>query len=195
MEYRIREGRKEDAEFIANAVMAAIGMDVCSNMAVNHEQRVLRQAFVNCAARDDSQYSYRNTLVAVDADGDVAGVVVGYDGADMHRLRCAFVDEYNHLMGTSYKEEEWSDETTPDEIYLDTLAVAPEHRKHGVGTLLVKAFCDRYANVDKPVGLLVDYDNANAKRLYVSRGFEPVGERSFFGTPMEHLQLGVRSKE
>lgn len=187
MEYRIREGKKEDAEYIADAVMAAIGMEICEGMAANREQRVLREAFLRCAARDDSQYSYRNALIAESDTGETAGAIVGYDGADMHKLREAFVEEYNDLMGTSYKEEEWSDETSPDEIYLDTLAVSPAHRKQGIGTMLINAFIDRYSNAGKPIGLLVDYDNENARRLYEGLGFRPMGPRSFFGTPMEHL--------
>lgn len=189
MEYKIREGRKEDAEFIADAVMAAIGMEICSGMAANREQQVLREAFVRCAARDDSQYSYRNAIVAEDAAGTPAGVIVGYDGADLHALRRAFVDEYNQLMGTNYREEEWSDETSPDEIYLDTLAVSPDHRKQGIGTRLIESFIKKHSASEKPVGLLVDYDNPNARRLYEQLGFKPKGPRSFFGTPMEHMVL------
>lgn len=188
MEYKIREGRKEDAEFIADAVMTAIGMEVCAGMAANHEQQVLRDAFVKCAAREDSQYSYRNAIVAEDENGTPAGVLVGYDGADLHTLRKAFVEEYNHLMGTNYREEEWSDETSPDEIYLDSLAVSPDYRKQGIATMLIKAFAEKYSDSEKPIGLLVDYDKPNARRLYESLGFKPCGPRSFFGTPMEHLK-------
>lgn len=192
MEYNIREGKKEDAEYIADAVMSAIGMDICNGMAADREQKVLREAFVRCAARDDSQYSYRNALIAESETGEKAGAIVGYDGADMHKLRQAFVDEYNDLMGTDYREEEWSDETTSDEIYLDTLAVSKEHRKQGIGTMLIKAFVRRYSNDGKPIGLLVDYDNSNARRLYESLGFVARGPRSFFGTPMEHMTLSVK---
>lgn len=192
MEYIIREGRKEDAEYIADAVMAAIGIEVCTGMALNREQKVLREAFVRCAAREDSQYSYKNAIVAETGDGKPAGVIVGYDGADLHSLRKAFVDEYNDIMGTNYREEEWSDETSPDEIYLDTLAVGQNHRKKGIGTMLIKAFVSRHSNDDKPIGLLVDYDKTNARHLYESLGFEPKGPRSFFGTPMEHMVLRVK---
>lgn len=192
MEYRIRKGRREDAEFIADAVMAAIGMEICEGMSANQEQKVLREAFIRCAARPDSQYSYRNALIAESDSGEITGAIVGYDGADLHILRQAFVEEYNDLMGTHYKEEEWSDETSPDEIYLDTLAVVPSHRKKGVATMLINAFSEKYAGAPKPIGLLVDYDNPDARRLYESLGFEPHGPRSFFGTPMEHLLLENR---
>ena len=40
--------------------------------------------------REDSQYSYRNTFVAM-ADNKVVGIAVSYDGGRLHELRQPFI--------------------------------------------------------------------------------------------------------
>ena len=41
--------------------------------------------------REDSQYSFKNTLVAMDGD-KVVGISVSYDGGKLHTLRKAFIE-------------------------------------------------------------------------------------------------------
>ena len=41
--------------------------------------------------REDSQYSYKNTMVAVDGD-KVVGISVCYDGSKLHELRRPFLE-------------------------------------------------------------------------------------------------------
>jgi len=43
-------------------------------------------------------------------------------------------------------------------------------------------------NRNKTLGLLVDKDNPQAKKLYLRLGFVPVGEKTLAGKSMEHLQ-------
>ena len=38
------------------------------------------------------------------------------------------------------------------------------------------------------VGLMVDFENSEASSLYSSCGFQPVGEKLFFGHKMRHMQ-------
>jgi len=42
---------------------------------------------------------------------------------------------------------------------------------------------------NETLGLLVDKDNPAAKKLYLKLGFEFVGNKTFAGKQMEHLQL------
>jgi predicted GNAT family acetyltransferase len=59
----------------------------------------------------------------------------------------------------------------------------------GVGRALVEAFCNSaYAEGHNRVGLIVDYQNPNAERLYTSLGFKRIGTMLFFGHQMWHLQ-------
>ena len=65
----------------------------------------------------------------------------------------------------------------------------PEWRGLGIGGKLIDAFCQRaFAEDAERVGLIVDTDNPNAERLYLSQGFTHVGERIFFNHQMHHLQ-------
>ena len=58
-----------------------------------------------------------------------------------------------------------------------------------MGRALIDAFCDKaFAEGHERVGLIVDYDNPQAEKLYTSLGFERVGTRLFFNHKMWHLQ-------
>ena len=81
------------------------------------------------------------------------------------------------------------DETGRGEYYLDSIGVLPEFRGLGVGRALVEAFCNKvFAEGHERVGLMVDYDNPQAEKLYISLGFERVGTRLLFKHNMWHLQ-------
>lgn len=190
MEIEIIPARKADAPFIARTVLDAIGKEHTLEMAGSADRLYLvEEVFTNLAAMDNSQYSYRNTLIALTPEGEYAGAVVSYDGADLRRLRRAFISEANRLLGWGLKEADFTDETSPDELYLDSLMVLPAYRKHGIGTRLIEAVRRRADAIGKPVGLLVAPDNPKAARLYARLGFQRQGIRPFAGKPMHHLQL------
>ena len=112
----IREATKSQATEIACLIMTAMTDDCClyfcgegygledltSGRACSHsaEQASLRRSRLLAAfrrmmtmlvEREDSQYSYRNTLVAMDED-KVVGISVSYDGGRLHELRRAFIE-------------------------------------------------------------------------------------------------------
>lgn len=190
MEFTIRDGRKEDAEFIAEAIMEAIGAEICLQIGRNGKDPMAstKELFRLTAVADQSQYSYKNALVAEDPEGNRAGVIINYDGAKLHELRLKFVEVYNSMFGTSLKEEDFDDETDSEEVYIDTLAVEPRFRRKGLGCRLIEAAIEKNRNSGKPMGLLVDYDNINARRLYEDLGFKSKGGRNFCGVEMEHMQ-------
>lgn len=168
--------------------MMAVGDEICADFAgKDHSLDDVEQLFTHLASLDDSQYSYRNTLVALDDDDSVVGVCVGYDGARLHDLRRRFFEGARHFLGRDM--EGMDDETSPDEFYLDTLAVAPSQRGKGVGTQLLKASIERAKASGKPAGLLVDKTNPKAAALYHSLGFVHVDDRPFAGVVMSHLRL------
>ena len=85
--------RPQDAMLIGASVVDAIGEEIAANLAgENHTVNDVIDMFATLAAREDSQYSYRNALVAVDDDGTPVGVCVGYDGAKLHELRRPFFE-------------------------------------------------------------------------------------------------------
>lgn len=187
-EFQIREAKASEADKIARLIMLALHDSGVLNFAGSEERiPLVRELFANLAAREDTQYSYRNTLVAVDKEENVAGCVIAYDGADLYRLREAFFAEAERLLGKRYTADEVTDETTPDEIYLDTVAVFPEYRGHNLGAKLVTAMCQRHSNDGKPLGLLCEPGYDHLLRIYGSCGFRRVGSRDFFGLDMHHL--------
>lgn len=192
MEYTIGPATKEEAAFIAETVMNAIGEEHCCELNGGRENLpAVRAVFTHLAAEDHSQYSYRNTFVARDADGSPVGAIVAYDGAQLRRLRRAFIEAANEMLGWQLTDEEMTargDETVPSEVYIDSLYVRPEHRSHGLASSLI-AYAIEHGRVGgKPFGLLVEPDNIRAKALYERLGFAQVGTNTFFSIPMLHLQ-------
>lgn len=190
-DYTIQPASIHHATAIADAIITAITPELCVELLCDDKHGIedVHNMFEALARLEDSQYSYRNTLVAVTADGKVAGVLVRYDGARLASLRKAFIEEYKRSMGHTIDESTIPDETDASEIYLDSLAVLPEYRGKGIASALI-AEASRQAQITgKPLGLLVDKHNANARRLYEKSGFICMGERFFLNELMDHMQM------
>ncbi len=172
----IRPSVAADAPFIGLVVLMALHYD---------ETHPMYDIFKELAGRDDSQYSYRNALVA-EVDGVLAGAVVGYDGANLHVLREPLLELVELRMG---KVLEIEDETSAGEFYVDSIAVLPEYRGRGVGRALLADLCRRvFAKGFDKVGLLVDVTCPKAEDLYASLGFRRVNPTTFLGLDMWHMQ-------
>lgn len=179
---------------IAELIMAAMTDDCCQFLAgKEHTLDDFYHMMVDLVLMDDSQYSYRNAFVAVDEEATegnveyapVAGAIVGYDGADLHRLRRRFQEEALRQLGMDYSQMD--DETGAGEFYLDSLAVYPEYRRRGVAKLLLRHMIEHAASLNLPAGLLVDKGNPNAERLYRSVGFDYCNDTTWGGHEMRHL--------
>ena len=183
----IQPAQPAHAPLIAKAVMMAVGSEICQSFAdPDHTLADVETLFTTLAAMPDSQYSYTNTLIAVDPDTDqVMGLCVAYPGADLHTLRARFFSEVSRQLGRDM--QGMADETTPDEFYIDTLATFPAHRGKGVATALLNATIRKARSLNLPAGLLVEKNNHSAERLYRSVGFLSAGERPFAGVLMTHL--------
>lgn len=179
---RVRQARREDAATIAKAVAMAIGDEAALRAYCGDDYLGV---LTEIARREGTQYSWQFALVA-EVEGVVAGAVVGYDGARLAELReGTFAVIREHIGRTPTI----PDETQAGEVYLDSLGVLPKFRGLGVGGELVAAFCEKaFVEGGERVGLIVDYANPNADRLYSSLGFERVGTKLFFGHRMWHLQ-------
>ena len=76
----IRKATKAQSEEIAKLIMMAMTDDCClyfcgDGYGLDDFQKMMAKL----VEREDSQYSYRNTLVAMDGD-KVVGISVSYDG-------------------------------------------------------------------------------------------------------------------
>jgi ribosomal protein S18 acetylase RimI-like enzyme len=177
----IRKARKDDAEFIAQVVAMAIGDEVALH---NYCGDNYISVLTDIACTEDTQYSWHNAIIA-ECDGKVAGAVVGYDGALLEELRNGtFAVVLNRIGRTP----DIANETEAGEYYLDSIGVLPKFRKIGIATKLIEAMRDKiFAEGHTKFGLIVDFDNPTAERLYTQIGFKRVGQRTFLGHKMWHL--------
>ena len=184
----IREASKSQAAEIASLIMTAMTDDCCLYFCgEGYGLEDFHKMMTMLVERENSQYSYRNTLVAMDADKVVA-ISVSYDGGCLHELRRAFIEAAKEQIGKDHSGMD--DETQAGELYLDSLAVLPEYRRQGIARKLLLATKERANLLDLPrVGLLVDKDNPVGEALYTSVGFQYVNDNQWGGHPMKHLIL------
>ena len=188
MMIEIRKAIKAQASDIARLIMIAMTDDCCLHFCgVGHGLEDFYKMMTSLVEREDSQYSYRNTLVAM-ADEKVVGIAVSYDGSKLHELRQAFIQAAKEYIGKDHTGMD--DETQTGELYLDSLAVLPEYRRQGIAQHLLSATKDKADKVGLPcVGLLVDKANPAGEALYASVGFRYANDSWWGGHPMKHLVL------
>ncbi|WP_338336215.1 GNAT family N-acetyltransferase [Marseilla massiliensis] len=186
----LRQGRPSDAPEIAWLIMQAMSEECCRYFhGDDHTADDFHRLMTALVERQDTQYSYINAICAVDGDDRVIGVSVSYDGAQLRRLRQPFIDAVREAFGRDFCS--MPEETKAGELYLDSIAVAPDHRGKGIAKELLKATARKAEQCGcGPLALLVDDNNPNAERLYIKVGFRPDGTNSWGGHHMKHLVLG-----
>ena len=187
MDIKIECAEPGMAPQIASLIMEAMNHECCQNFAgAHHTLADFHRMMTMLVKMEDSQYSYRNTLVAIAPDGSVAGICVAYDGGMLHTLRRRFVEAARQAFGIDYSGMD--DETAAGEYYVDSLCVDKNFRGMGIATRLLKAAIGRGRDMGIPaVGLLVDKGNPKAEKLYRRLGFEYAGDTVWGGHEMKHL--------
>jgi ribosomal protein S18 acetylase RimI-like enzyme len=181
----IREANIADSESIANYLLLV--MEDFFYLFIGKKDffavKTMLQHFVQ---QDNNQYSYQNCLVA-EINGSVIAAVNIYDGANLVTLRKPILD---HIRLNYNKHFNPENETQAGEIYIDSIAVNPEWQGKGVATKLLKHVIEKYTmKEDKTLGLLVEDDKPEAKKLYLKLGFKPVGNKTLGGKKLQHLQI------
>ena len=194
----IRSGKPEDATFIGKTITEAMGHELCVGLAEGKENLPnVVKLFTDLAVTETAQYSYKNSLIAIDKEDNRIGAIIGYDGAGLREMRKDFIAKANELLRWNVTVEEadnWEHETNSNEIYLDSLYVIPEYRNQGIATGLILAAIERYKKSGKPFGLLVEPHNTRAHNLYTDLGFKEDGVNNFCGEPMIHLSYSGNKK-
>lgn len=185
----IENARATQARDIARLIMEAMNPECCQYFAGEHHTlQDFENLMTRLVERDDSQYSYRNTLVAVNERQKVIGICVAYDGRDLHRLRKAFVEGAREAFDRDFSGMD--DETREGEFYIDSLAVSEACRHRGIAARLLEATIEKARKSGAhAVGLLVDQGNPKAEALYRRIEFSYQGDASWGGHPMRHLQI------
>lgn len=181
----IRKATLQDAESIADYLLIAME-DIVYEFIGEHDHKKARDFMLYFSQRENNQYSYQNCWV-VEVDNEVVAAVNIYDGAKLEALRRPILEYiqtfYNKVLIVE-------DETEAGEFYIDTLGVNPSQQGKGIGSKLLQFLIDEYViKQGKTIGLLVDEDNPNAKRLYLKLGFKSVGRKVLVGKNMDHLQM------
>lgn len=185
----IYPAEKKHSSQIAKLIMQAMNYDCCRHfMGGNGTLKDFERIMANLVEREDTQYSYLNTLIIKDTDDCVCGICVSYDGARLHELRPVFVETIKDVFNKDFSD--MTDETEAGELYIDSIAVEERFRGKGFATKLLYAARDKAAALKLPyVGLLVDKGNPEAEKLYTKTGFVHVGDNMWGGHQMKHLQL------
>ena len=184
----IKVAKKDQSASIARLIMMAMTDDCCLHFCgVGYGLDDFYRMMTSLVEREDSQYSYKNTLVAMD-DEKVVGVAVSYDGARLNELRQAFIEAAKEQIGKDHSGMD--DETQAGELYLDSLAILSEYRRQGIARKLLRATKEKADQMGLPcLGLLVDKGNPAGESLYASVGFRYVNDSNWGGHPMKHLVL------
>lgn len=182
----IKAAKREQAADIARLIMMAMTEECCLYFCgEGYGMTDFHRMMTVLVEREDSQYSYKNTLVATDGD-NIVGISVSYDGGRLQELRKAFIEAAHHYLGKDHTGMD--DETQAGELYLDSLAVIPEYRRLGIARQLLLATKERANCMGLPcVGLLVDKGNPAGEALYASVGFRHIDDNMWGGHPMKHL--------
>jgi len=82
-----------------------------------------------------------------------------------------------------------------DQIHINNLAVRPEHRRHGIGRVLLERILADAARLGAPNATLeVRRSNTAARRLYERAGFAIAGVRtSYYTNPIEDALILSRT--
>jgi ribosomal protein S18 acetylase RimI-like enzyme len=123
------------------------------------------------ALREEGSFSYRNTHMA-EADGAVAGVLVGYPLADP--VEIGKLEEMHEIVRPLALLEA----DAPGHWYVNVLAVYPEFRGRGIGERLL-ALADELgrATASRGMAIIVAAENAGARRLYERHGYSLASRR------------------
>lgn len=186
MTLEFRSATREDASWIARQVLEALHWEMYVLPLTPEKWEAWRELSVLCG-QEEVLYSYRHTTVAL-WGGEPVGCLVAYEGKDYARLRANTFGQLTCLQGTD--SATMSDETQVGEWYIDSLAVSPESRGKGVGRQLLMLAVEQAQQRGVKASLLVDPKNKKAQDLYLSLGFERVGELFAFGQwfwKMQHV--------
>ncbi|MCX7546725.1 N-acetyltransferase [Xanthomarina sp. F1114] len=186
----IRKAKPEDAEVIAICMMLAMEDFVFQFIGENSTKKGT-EFLELLISKKANQYSFENCWVA-ENDGEVIAAANIYDGTKLIELRAPVAKAIKSMFDIDFNPE---DETQPGEFYIDCVGVNPSQQGQGIGSKIFQFLIDEYVyNRNKTIGLLVDKDNPNAKKLYLKLGFQVMGEKTLTGKKLEHLQFS-HSKE
>jgi len=180
----IRQANLQDATAIAILINQAMGNLAKQFRATEADEEAI-ELLLHFIKKEKNQYSLNNILV-YELHGKVVGEINAYDGAQIEELRKPFFDYLTaHYHPNGFVMEK---ESEGGEFYIDTLSVHLAYQGKGIGKELIHAAINWARSLGhQKVGLLVNRENPDAKRLYKSLDFRKEGEIYLLGSTHEHL--------
>lgn len=184
----IRQAYPNDYGQVAPLIVQAMEDLACTFVNTKNVQETY-PLFEHFFQQPTNQYSYENTLV-YEENGEIAGSIVAYDGG----LLPVYREPFLKYIAEHYDVKDLiiENETLEGELYIDTISVYAAHQGKGIGKKLLAAIQAKakYEGHEK-IGLLVDLNNPNAKKLYLSLGYKAIGSKQLGDGIYEHLQLSL----
>ena len=185
----IREAQQDDAGQIApliDIIYDEMELSELDDVSEPGLEKVITKAY-----QTDAYLGDKATTVVAEADGQVVGVAFGYPSENEDAINQVLYDLSKR--SAEFDQPLVSDsETNSDEWYLDSIAVDPNYQGMGIGSKLLNAVPNMAENDGKAVvGLNVDFENPNAKKLYARKGFKDVGVQMIGDHLYYHMQREV----
>ena len=182
--YTIRKATPNDSTIIAELMLYAM-QDIIFEFIGKEDKNEAIIFLKDLISQKNNQYSFENTYVLI-YNNLIVGSFTLYDGGKLEELRNPVLkslsDKYNQNIQPQ-------NETEQGELYIDTIAVFPEYRGKGFGNIILDYIIDEFAiKQNHTLGLLVDFTNPKAKKLYESKGFKVVGKKQLMSEYHEHMQ-------
>ena len=182
-DYIIRDARPDDAPFLAKCIMA--GMHFYDFETDVPDDADIYERLIESDRREDLLYSFRYTRVA-ELDGAQVGSLLSYPGEIYREMRHKTFSELWPDMAQMDADSEM--ETGPGEYYLDSLAVIPSCRHHGIGKALLLDGIRKGRDLGyDQIALVADSEMQHLVRLYESIGFVPADHRHVFGVDFQRM--------
>ena len=171
---RYRDARKDDARTLAQLIEIA-GEGIPSYLWAQQARdgETALDVGAERAARDDANFSYRNTVVA-HVDGKIAGMLLAYPLAEPSAEERAVLPEIPALLRPLVELEY----QVPGSFYVNALGVFEAYRRCGIGSALLAIAETRAAAAGcGSLSVQVFAENRAAHRLYERCGYAVADRR------------------
>jgi ribosomal protein S18 acetylase RimI-like enzyme len=175
---RMRPARREDAGVLARLIDMA-GHGLPSHLWAEGGESPM-DVGRRRVEREEGNFSYRNAWV-IEADGEVAAGLIGYRQPEPYELDD--LEKFSPMVQPLVRLQAFA----PGSWYVHIVAVLPEHRGKGLGSLLL-ADAERRAHEvgARSLSLIVASENPRALRLYEHVGYRSLERRPVVGFPGFH---------
>lgn len=188
----INKATPQDILHVALTIAEALGDNIMERYVDNgnsipEQDRKFMDLLYHVVQREDTLYSYTRCTLARTKDGQVAGGLVAYPGDDYLQRRNTTFSLLDTLI--HFDIEQMDAEVQPDEYYLDSLAVWPQFRGHGIARQLMLQGISQGRQMQRTTTLACAPDNHGAHKLYTSLGFRDSGRLFIFGEDYIRMEI------